>query len=294
VDGTEGEALDPVLVNRCFSPRTSRHICPDRGWSYIGGLDIGISRNASAFAVVAVRRGFDGHGEFQLADLDVWTPLLGERVNLSQVEAAIARAHERYHLADCRFDPFQAAHLASRLASGQVAVPSKQLGRLAAPGSRIRMTEVSFTTANLSKMASVLVQAITDGRFSSYCDHVTEQLRRDLLAVRLIERPYGSRLEFPTQADRSHGDAGTATVLAMLGASELAAKRVVTAGAGGFGVGHSSLADMNEEVWRREQERIATVQSELEQRMREIRDFPKHQDHPLWRALYRAGSPRVC
>jgi hypothetical protein len=80
----------------------------------------------------------------------------------------------------------------------------------------------------------------------------------------------------------------------MLGASELAAKRVVTAGAGGFGVGHSSLADMNEEVWRREQERIATVQSELEQRMREIRDFPKHQDHPLWRALYRAGSPRVC
>ena len=48
-----------------------------------------------------------GTGRIRLADLRVWEPVNGSRVDLSDVEAAIIEAHERYGLSAVAVDPFK-------------------------------------------------------------------------------------------------------------------------------------------------------------------------------------------
>jgi hypothetical protein len=103
---------------------------------------------------------------------------------------------------------------------------SAGLGKLVTGTNRkavLPMVEIAPTGQNLQKIASALIEAFNDRRVELFDD---PELRRDLNRLRVEERPYGFRLVSPRD-QLGHGDLGTAFSLAMLAASERAAKRHV-------------------------------------------------------------------
>jgi hypothetical protein len=248
-----------------------------------------VSRDASALCILGVRRSHDGHGRIALARHFVWRPLKGQRVNLSEVEAVIAAEHSRFGLKALNYDPWQATHMASRLQSGGLAVFDKQLGRLHSPATRVPMVEVSQSGANLQRMATCLIEACNDFRVELYdCP----ELRRDLTRLRIEERSYGFRLVAPHD-EAGHGDLGTAFTLAMLAASELAAKRVRTASGGGSSIAPTSLMEMNSRARERAEEKLAREQALYDARIQEMLARPAHLDSPIYSMLKRLRSDRV-
>lgn len=212
-----GDALTPENIAAAFSPGLQPQTEAQRGFVYVAGLDLGVSRDASAVCVLGVRRGHRGHGRIRLAFTRVWRPRKGKKVDLQKVEDALLALHAAFNFKQFNFDPWQATHLASRLQSGG-------LGKLVRGSNRkpaLPMVEVAPTGKNLQTMASVMLEAFNDRRLELYED---ADLKRDLTRFRVEERSFGFRLTSPRDAT-GHGDLGTAFSLAMLAASELAAAK---------------------------------------------------------------------
>lgn len=222
-----GDALTPEVIAAAFRSEMCPQLGAEHGIAYVGGLDLGISRDASALCILGVRRKHDGHGTIRLALTKTWRPTKGEKVNLSDVEAYIAETHGRFDLKTLNYDPWQAQHLASRLQAGGLSVFRSQLGRLAGT-TRVPMVELTQSGPNLQRMASTLIESFNDRRIELFED---AELRRDLTKFRIEERSYGFRLVSPKDSN-GHGDLGSAFAMALLAAAELAAKRIVTAGTG--------------------------------------------------------------
>jgi phage terminase large subunit-like protein len=194
------------------------------GFEFVGGLDLGVSRDASAICILGIHRGATNHGRIRLAFTRVWRPAAGEKVNLQEIEDALLRLNYRFHLATLAYDPWQATHMAQRIGAAGIGIAEKKLRRLNGepiPTSRVPMVEVPQVGASLQKMATVVIEAFNDRRVELYDD---ADLRRDLTALSVEERSYGFRLIAQHDAF-GHGDLGSAFVLAMLAASELAGKR---------------------------------------------------------------------
>lgn len=127
-----------------------------------------------------------------------WTPPPGGSVNLLELEESVRAIAQRYRCI-VNFDPWQSELLKQRLIS------------------KIAMREVTFSGANLQKMASAVLEAFNSREVVLYPD---EQLIGDLRRLRVIEKSYGFRLEAPRDGT-GHGDLGTAFQLAILGAKHL-------------------------------------------------------------------------
>lgn len=210
-----GDALTREQVDAAFRPDLRPHALPQTGYVYCAGLDLGITRDCSALCILGIRRGAHEHAQIRLAHTRIWRPARGTTVDLQSVEDEILRAHRRYHLRSCSYDPWQAHHLASRL---QAEGLTNRDG--------VPMQQVTQTPANLQRQATALLEAFSDQRFQAY---VEPDLHRDLLRLRVEERQYGFRLTSPRD-ETGHGDMATAFQLALLGATDLAAKRVARAG----------------------------------------------------------------
>lgn len=164
------------------------------GLVYVAGLDLGLSRDASALVVVGV----DAEGErVRLVDCQAWKPAPGGRVQIELIEAAIVAAHDRWKLAGVNFDPWNCAYLAERL--GVLGVP---------------MIETSFSSKNLANMASAVVESFRDRRIELYPE---ASLLHDLRGLRVVERSFGYRLD-ATRDKHGHSDRAIALALALLGA----------------------------------------------------------------------------
>lgn len=203
------------------------------GWRYVAGLDLGLSRDASALVVIGkhvgrfdelrrrprlssrdrmlieagmmdepepefIQRDESGTGRLKLASVRVWRPEGGRRVDIESIERSIARLDRRYRFASVAYDPWQATYLAERLAK-----------------SGIPASEVPFSGPNLRAMCSSVLEAFRERNIDLYPD---SDLLRDLRRLRVIERSYGVRLDSPRGPD-GHGDAATALALAIHAAS---------------------------------------------------------------------------
>jgi phage terminase large subunit-like protein len=220
-----GDFLTAEQIARAFVPGLTPQTAAIPGYEYVGGLDLGVVRDASALCILGIRRGADGHGMIRLAFTRVWRPVKGQKVDLQAIEDAIYDAHGRFNLKALNYDPWEARHMASRLQAGRVGVFQSQLGRLHST-SKVPMVEVTATPKNLQTMATCLLEAFNDVRLELYDD---ADLRRDLTRFRVEEREYGFRIVSPKD-EYGHGDLGMAFALAMIAATERAAKRVMTAG----------------------------------------------------------------
>ncbi len=205
--------------------------CWEPGFDYVAGLDIGLTRDASALVVVGRNVGWTERkprppkrrhsiaqamvelgmleanepeedvilhpstGKTRLASVQVWRPSPGVPVSIEAVEDAIVIAHRRYNLSAVAYDPWQAAYLAERLTKRGIGA----IGINQVPGT-------------LKSMASCMMEALAESHLELYPD---PDLLRDLRALRIVERNYGIRLESP-RGPSGHGDSASALALALL------------------------------------------------------------------------------
>ncbi|HEX5446525.1 MAG TPA: terminase large subunit [Pirellulales bacterium] len=202
------------------------------GWVFVGGLDIGLAKDATALVVLGksvgetrlierdvnqtapralqiardlgmapepppkeeIERTVPGTGRLRLASVVLWKPGPGRRVDLSAVERSILRVHEHFGLAQLAYDPHQAEYLADRLTEADVPVE-----------------RVPFSGGNLQAMATSVLDVFGARQIDLY-PH--EQLLADLRALRVEEKSYGLRLTSP-RGPTGHGDCATALALAI-------------------------------------------------------------------------------
>ncbi len=222
-----GDALDPDDVDRAVRLKgPTKRAKP--GWCYFAGLDLGLSRDAAALAVVGVHVGWreetevaaelsdrqrmlieagladepepsysceevEGTGRLRLARMEVWTPPSKGKVDLETIEEKIVQLHGVFGM-PVAADPWQAAYLIERL---------KKQG--------IRIESMDFTGNNLKSMCSAVLEAFTESNIGLY-NH--PRLIADLKALRVVEKSYGVRLESPRGLN-GHGDCATALAIAL-------------------------------------------------------------------------------
>ncbi len=237
-DALTGDDIDAALTRRGPLRR------PRPYHVYLAGLDIGLSKDASAFCIVAKHVGAlrecedDREPEpvprnlpvaMQAAyDLGWWRESEEEREQRTYHDEVI-RPTGRLRLVAChvwrpghgrRVDLstigrcIAQAHERYGLATvnydpHQAEMLAERLNRAGVP-----MERVPFSGANLQAMASAMLDAFT-GRTIDLYPH--DQLVSDLRALRIEEKSYGVRLTSP-RGPNGHGDAATALSLACLAA----------------------------------------------------------------------------
>ena len=219
-----GDAITPELIDYAFRKDLQPQSQAEPDFEYVAGLDLGVSRDASAVCILGVRSDYEGHGRIRLAYTKLWRPRKGTKVNLQEVEDALLRLHDAFDFRQLNYDPWQATHMASRLQTAGLGGMVHGKDRRAS----LPMVEIAPTGKNLQAMATSVIESFNDRRLELYADI---DLRRDIVRMRVEERQYGFRLTSPRD-ELGHGDLGTAFSLAMLAAVETASTPVVHIGAG--------------------------------------------------------------
>jgi hypothetical protein len=189
---SDGESLSLADVQACTTlgsgPKPAR---PDR--IYCAGLDLGIRHDHSAFVVVAC----DTYRHAaEVISVESWRPSpgTGGKVCIASVHAAILDAHKRYGLHCVLADPNQAEYLVQLLANDGVPISTKD-----------------FTSTNINDMSRALVDGLRNRQLLLIDD---DELRRDLLRLRIKSDPFG-KLKLTAISDES-GHADRAFALAMI------------------------------------------------------------------------------
>jgi phage terminase large subunit-like protein len=237
-----GDALSSEDIDAAVA-RGERREEMEHGWQYFAGLDLGLSRDASALVTVAKHVGWcevreaaarslsphqrtlieaglleapdmtpefiehPGTGRLRLLGCQIWRPESGRKVSIEQIESAIVEASERYDGLRVGFDPYQAMYLAQRLRAKGVNIEA-----------------VDFTGSNLKSMCSAVLEAFSEGTIDLY---ECPQLLADLRSLRVVEKAYGCRLESP-RGPGGHGDAATGLAIALHLARQTAEYRPAT------------------------------------------------------------------
>jgi len=232
-----GDAFSDAEINRSLAGGLAPMTGTEKGWHFYAGLDLGLSRDASAMAVVGQHV---GHSEYIqpekptrapsvfdiMADLGLSedAPPIEPEWELASVEPATGRlrladvqAWRATKLVKVDLEQVEAAVLAAhrRFNFQAVNYDPWQCELLAARLVRqgVRMVPTPFVASSLAGMASVTLSAVNDSRIDLYdCPELIADLRR----LRVVERPNGCRLESPRDAS-GHGDRATAFSLALLG-----------------------------------------------------------------------------
>jgi phage terminase large subunit-like protein len=224
-----GDALDEGVIRRaltCAGP-----MVPEPGWLFFGGLDIGITNDASALVVVGKHVGFceegpeeerplpsglaamvdlgwldppereerplrvvEATGRYRLASVQVWRQGHGRKVSLAALEEASREAWRRFNLAALDVDSWQAHHMVENLRR---------------QGFNAKVQEP--TGCQLRAGCAAVMEEFGEGRVDLFPD---PDLLRDLANARIEERQYGLRLTSPRDA-AGHGDALSAFTLAL-------------------------------------------------------------------------------
>ena len=212
-----GDALPEADVLGAFDPKLEPMTGREKGWLFVAGVDLGLTRDCSAVVVLAVPEGGKA-GRIRLAHHKLWRPTLGKKINLIEVERYILDLDKRFGLEFCAFDPWQAESMAQRL---EIDSGHRRRNQKRVYNHKPWMREIPPTGPNLREQASLTIESFSDRRLQLYdC----EPLRRDLLKLRVVEKSYGYRLESPRD-QAGHGDCFSAFALALLIAHELAGKR---------------------------------------------------------------------
>jgi phage terminase large subunit-like protein len=206
-----GDALRPEDIDAAFQSNLKPLPARDDRFMFVAGVDLGVTRDASAIAILAVRNtwlhedSYAPHGRIRLAYARSWHPTAGRKVNLQEVEDALLQLHYAYGFSLVMYDPWQATHAASRL---------KTLHD-------VPMEDVN-PSGNNHKICAALLEAFNDRRVDLYPE---EELRRDLLKFRIEERPNGG-FKLTSPRDKfGHGDLGQAFALAVFAAQQITGRQ---------------------------------------------------------------------
>ncbi|MGE0607128.1 MAG: hypothetical protein AB7O62_08550 [Pirellulales bacterium] len=250
-DDAGGNAIAPADLESCIDRAAEPLARPQDGWLYVGGLDLSVSRDATAFVLLGKHVGYTMHQKRRrkhplppshplmiARDLGMFDPdpddpddevfdedqyayrtrHVGGTGKLCVARLRVwnpAETGGRINLAAVE-DYVLKIHRRFNLAS--LAVDPFQAERsgqaLAAAGVPVRMT--APTAGNLQTQASALLEAVSDRALKLLPD---DRLLTDLRRLRVVERGLTFRLESPRVSDGQgtrHGDLASALTLALL------------------------------------------------------------------------------
>jgi len=197
-----GEALEEADLERMFRSYRRPIQKPEKGWTYVLGLDLGVSKDHAGLAVVGVNETLK---RIKVVNWKRWDPKESKtkKVDLTSVRTYCSEWYKTYKALVLVYDPHQAALMVQDLQ---------------ATGMFCREMTFSSST-NLSRMASCLMQVVSNHQIDCY-DDSEMTLRADFGKFNIVEKTYGQRLE--AVADESgHADVGTAVVIALPAAVDL-------------------------------------------------------------------------
>jgi hypothetical protein len=180
----QGDFVTAAQWARCVDPEL-RPSGGGRGMLFVGGLDLGLTKDRTAFAV-AHRAG----SEIVLDELSVWEGTRGAPVSIAGVERALEDAATRFVPLNVLADPWQ--FIAS-------------IQRLRRAG--VRIDEFVFGAASVQRLSMSLYHAITSGSLRVFPD---EELEREVLGLIVRETAGGWRVDH-----RAGGFSDRAIALAM-------------------------------------------------------------------------------
>ncbi len=171
---------------RCVDPEWSRQMTAEAGRSYFAGLDLGLTHDKTAFAVMHR----DGTGSLRLDDLEVWSGTRAEPVSIAAIERAMVDASARFSPLSILADPWQLKASIERLR-----------------GEGCRIEEFTFSATSVSRLSTSLYSAIKSGRLRVFEDAALEE---EILGLRVIQSSGGWRVDH-----RSGGFSDRAMAVAM-------------------------------------------------------------------------------
>ncbi len=193
-----GDAIDEASIDRSFvldGPTEER----EPGWTYVAGLDLGISKDHSAAVVLGVNT---KDQKIKVVYFKAWVPNIPNdreklEVNSAMVEAGCVRMWKTYLIDWFGYDPAAGgSFMAQRLRS--VGVP---------------MRECTFANAqNLTDMAQSFVQVMKEGKLECY-DDVEGRLRRDFGKFTISHRPPSTYKLEAIANEHGHADVGVALII---------------------------------------------------------------------------------
>ena len=196
-----GGAVEEASIDQCFvldGPLSK----PEPGWTYVAGLDLGISHDHAGIVVLGANQ---KEQRIKVARVYGYQPTLlndnnKREVDLQLVEKACGQLAAQFHIEWFGYDP----------AAGGSFMAQRLRGR------NVPMREVSFSSPkNLDDMATSFVQCVQSAKLECYEDP-EGRLRRDFgkFQIQVKARGGGYRL-VATSDDWGHADAGTALVVCL-------------------------------------------------------------------------------
>jgi hypothetical protein len=163
----------------------------EKDYVFFGGLDLSISRDASACVIV----GRTQAGRLRLAAVRAWLPPgKGQKIDLPLIRDSVLSLSKQYPRVHIGFDVYQA-----------------MLMQMDLDRAGVSMTPVSFAGKIAQEMASELLEAFASRRVGLYPDAA---LVDDLRRLRIKESVAGWKLDPPRTAT-GHGDRGIAFAVAL-------------------------------------------------------------------------------
>ncbi len=190
----EGDAIDPVDIDRAIrltGPMTTEEIKRD-GWLVILGGDAGIKHDHAALIALAVK---PGQPEIRLARCESWAPGPNQKIDLTLMDAAIARAHRDFLLLGMCYDVTQMELMAQRAA--KIGVP---------------IDPINFTGREADEMVRVILECFRNGRIAIFPD---EMLIRDLHRLVIKENRFGHYKLDAIRDEYGHADRAIALAIAL-------------------------------------------------------------------------------
>jgi hypothetical protein len=217
-----GDALQEDDIDRCLKMHDGPIDKPEKGWTYLAGLDLGISHDHAAMVIVGINV---MEVRMRIAWMRAWAPdPKTKKVDLVDVQETTERMFNLFKLQYVGCDPYEARLM------------MQQLRR-----KRVPMQEMTFSSPkNLTLMASALVQAIsgkvltieerespkskpgnktvedlpTLGTLLEGYDDEEGRLRRDFGKLNVVEKNYGYKLESVSD-EYGHADVGVALAIVL-------------------------------------------------------------------------------
>jgi hypothetical protein len=162
----------------------------EEGFQWFGGLDLSVSRDASACVIT----GRDRAGVMHLATVRSWLPPRGGKVDLSLIRESVLSLSRQYRGVKIGYDIFQAELMKTDLERAGVS-----------------MEPVSFIGKPSQEMASEVLEAFASRRVRLYPE---PQLLDDLRRLRIKESVGGWKLD-PPRTNAGHGDRGIGFAIAL-------------------------------------------------------------------------------
>ena len=189
----KGDALTETTIRRCFRLMGPSYK-PEDGWWYIGGLDLGIKHDHSAFAVLGVN---PQQRAIKVPLWKSWKPGgLTRKVDLQAVRQYVREQAQAFHLQCVIYDPTEAELMSQDLET------------------IVNMREMRFSIhSNCTLMAETLLQVMEAGQLVCY-DDVDGTLRRDFGKLCVEERRYGFKITASSD-EFGHADVATAIIMAL-------------------------------------------------------------------------------